>query len=113
MADVTITPVDTGRAVSGAANYTTGGVAATTGNNYYIANNGRVLLVVAAATTATLTVSTPNSVDGNAIADLTLALADTNVRVFGPFPPGSYNDSQQRLLVTTSANATIYAVRVP
>lgn len=111
MADVTMTVYDTTRAVSTAPNYTDNETAATSGNNYYIPNNGRVLLIAEADTTSNVTIATPGSIDGNAIADLVLALADTDVRVFGPFPPAVYNDAQGRLLVTVSANTNLMAIR--
>lgn len=112
MADVTMTVYDGKRAVSTAPNYTDNKTSATSSNNYYIPNDGRVVVVAAAATTANLTVSTPNTVDGLAVTDLTLALNDTDIRVFGPFPPQIYNDSQGRLLLTVDANTNLFAVRV-
>lgn len=113
MADITMTVYDTSRAVSTTANYTDNETAAASGNTYYIANNGRVFLIAEAASTANVVVATPNSVDGNAITDLTLALADTDMRVFGPFPPSVYNDSQGRIAITVSANTNLMAVRMP
>lgn len=112
MSDINVTVYPATRAVATAPNYTDNKTTAAAGNNYYIPNTGRLYLILAAATTANVTVETPNTVDGNAIADLVLALADTKVRVFGPFPPGYYNDSQGRLKVTVSANTSLLAVRM-
>jgi hypothetical protein len=111
MADFTLTVYDATKVVSSAPNYTDSETAATSGNNYYIPNNGRVLLIAEAATTANLTVQTPNTQDGNAISDLVLALADTDIRIFGPFAPAYYNDAQGRMLVTVSANTNLMAIR--
>lgn len=112
MADVTMTVYDASRAQATAPNYTDNKTAATSGNNYYIPNNGRVALIVVAGTTATVTVATPGTVDGNAVADLAITLPDTDQIVLGPFPTGTYNDPQGRLLVTVSAATSLFAVRV-
>ncbi len=112
MADVTLTVYQAARPLASAPNYTANKTGATSSNVYFFPNNGRVVLLMAAATTANVTIETPNTQDGNAIADLTLALANTNVRVIGPFPPAVYNDSQGRVKVTVDANTDLYAVRV-
>jgi hypothetical protein len=112
MADFTPTIYAATRAVSTAPNFTDNETAATSGNNYYYPNDGRVVLIVNAAASSNVTVATPNTVDGLAVTDLVLALADTDVRVVGPFPPNIYNDSQGRILVTVSADTSIMAIRV-
>ncbi len=112
MADFTLVPADGARVEASAPNFTTGKTAAAASNNYYIPNNGRVILICAAGTSATITVETPNTSDGLAVADLTVALGNTNVRAIGPFPQGIYNDAQGRIKVTVSAACDIYAVRV-
>jgi hypothetical protein len=112
MADFTLTVYPATRAVASAPNFTDNETAATSGNNYYVPNNGKVLIVANAATTANVTVQTPNTVDGLAITDLTLALADTDVRIFGPFPPAYYNDGDGRLKITVDANTNLMAVRL-
>ncbi len=111
MADFTLVPADATRIETTAPNFTTGKTAASTGNNYYIPNNGKLILICAAGTSATVTVETPNTSDGLAVADLTVALGNTNVRAIGPFPTGIYNDAQGRIKVTVSAACDIYAVR--
>jgi hypothetical protein len=112
MADVNVTVYSPGRTLAASANYTNNLTAATTGNNYYIPNSGSVLLIVAAGTTSNVTIQTPGTVDGLAVTDQVIALADTDIRVLGPFPAATYNDSQGRLLVTVSANTNLFAVRV-
>jgi hypothetical protein len=112
MADVNVTVYSPGRTLATSANYTDNKTAASSGNNYYIPNNGSVVLIVAAGTTSNVTIQTPNTVDGLAITDQVIALADTGIRVLGPFPGATYNDSQGRLLVTVSAATDLLAVRI-
>lgn len=112
MADVLMTVYPTTRAIATAPNLTDNGTAATSSNTYLIPNNGKVLLCAKAATTATMTIATPNSVDGNAIADLALALPDADQYIVGPFPPSVYNNSAGQLSVTVSANVTLFPVRL-
>lgn len=112
MADVTMTVYGPGRTVATAANYTDNLTAATSSNVYYIPNDGNVRIAMAAATTSNVTIETPGTgPDGLAITDNVLALADTKIRVFGPFPTQNYNDAQGRLKVTVSANTNLYAFR--
>lgn len=112
MADVNVTVYSTGRDLSAAPNWTDNPTAATSGNNYYIPNNGQVLLILEAGTTSNVTIDTPGSVDGLAIADRVFALADTDVRIVGPFPPQVYNNASGQLKVTVSANTDIMAIRL-
>jgi hypothetical protein len=111
MADITMTIREPNRTLTGA-NYTSGLTAATSSNVYYAQNNGRVVLLVQAGTTSNLTVETTKTEDGLAVADLTLALADTNLRIIGPFDPAIYNDNQGRLKVTVDANTNLFAIRI-
>lgn len=113
MADITMTVYDASRVYASAPNYTDNKTSASSGNNYYIPNNGRVVLIAVAGTSGTVTVATPGSVDGNAVADLAVALPDTDQVVIGPFPPAVYNDALGRLLVTVSAAVSLFAVRLP
>ena len=59
-------------------------------DSWEIANNGRIYLRVRndhASQTGTLTIKTPQTVDGNAVADRTHTLAASRTSVlFGPFP---------------------------
>jgi hypothetical protein len=113
MADFTLTVYETTKSGSTAPNYTDNETDATSSNNYYIPNNGRVVLIVEAATSSNVTIQTPGSIDGNAIADLVVALADADIKIVGPFAPQIYNDAAGRLLVTVSANTKLFAVRLP
>jgi hypothetical protein len=70
------------------------------------------VLVAQPGATANVTIVTPGSVDGLAVTDNVIALANTNVRVIGPFPPQVYNDAQGRARVQVSAACDLYAVRV-
>lgn len=112
MADVNITVYPTGRDLASAPNWTDNATAATSSDTYYIPNNGQVLLILEAATTSNVTIDTPGNVDGLAIADRVFALADTDVRIVGPFPPQIYNNASGQLKVTVTANTDIMAVRI-
>lgn len=105
MSDVNLSVAAVNR--TSGANYTTGKVVATSANNYYFANDGNTRLVMAASTTATVTVTTPNSIDGNAIGDLAIVLT-TDVETFGPFPVSVYGSNVK---VTVSADTSILAMR--
>ena len=55
-------------------------------------NTGReVIYVINGATVCNVTVQTPGNVDGNAIADLAVAVPANEGRMIGPFAPGIYN----------------------
>ena len=112
MANITMTVYDATRLVASAPNVTDNKTGATSSNTYLIPNNGRVVLVVQSTAGATITVATPGTVDGNAIADLTFAAAATKQYVIGPFPPDVYNNSAGQLSVTVSANTDLLAARV-
>lgn len=111
MADVTMTVYGPGRTVATAANYTANLTAATSANVYYIPNDGNVRIAAAAATTSVATVETPETgPDGLAVTDNVLTLADTNVRIFGPFPT-RYNNALGQIKITVSANTNLFAFR--
>ncbi len=86
-------------------------------DNYIVRNNGRVLLyfVKTGAGAAVVTVVTPNTVGGLAIAERTIAVAATTGLVWaGPFDPGIYNDSNGDLDVSTDEDTgiTVEAVQI-
>lgn len=61
-------------------------------DGHSIQNNGHTVLHVKTAGTAcTVTIQTPGTVDGMAVADRTVALGATAERIIGPFPPSDYN----------------------
>jgi hypothetical protein len=61
-------------------------------DGHSIENNGLVALhIKTVATPCTVTIQTPGTVDGQAIADRTVALGASAERIIGPFPPRQYN----------------------
>ena len=71
------------------------------GNSFV--NDGRVLLrLVASSGTPTVTVVTPGTIDGLAVADITYTLSTSAIFV-GPFPPEIYGST---VTLTSSANTT-------
>ena len=97
MADVTLAP--TAAAPGGA---TSAPTAMDVLDNYICRNNGRVLLHFRkGATAATITIVTPGTVNGLAIADQTIAVpANGNVWA-GPFPPAVFNDPAGDMDIST------------
>lgn len=110
MADVLLTVRDTSRAEG--VNVTDLDSAVTSADVFFVPNNGNVrLVVVNAAGANNVTVTTPTSVDGNAVADLVIPLTASKTYVLGPFPPAIYNNAAGQLRFTVSANADVTAVR--
>ncbi|HEY0882253.1 MAG TPA: hypothetical protein VGD87_12010, partial [Archangium sp.] len=72
------------------------GVAANGGGDSF-PNYGQEVVVIknGGGSSITLTVTTPATVDGLAVADRTAVIAAGETRMVGPFPPGWYNDNQQ------------------
>lgn len=70
------------------------GAAAAGGGDTFI-NNGRELLHIknASVSPITVTVVTPGTVDGGAIADLAIVVPAGATHMAGPFPPQNYNDT--------------------
>ena len=83
----------------------------TDGNSF--SNNGKTWVEILNLTGATtLTIDTPNTVDGEAIANPTVSIgANTRYKV-GPFPPDVYNrsDDSVRVSVTSIDSVTIAAL---
>jgi hypothetical protein len=93
-------------------NVTDNDTAATDADVYFVPNNGSVRLIATNAAGANnVTVTTPGTVDGNAIADLVIALTASKVYVLGPFPPAVYNNAAGQIRFTVSAGADVIAVR--
>lgn len=113
MAVVPLTVQQSARTSNGI-NITDNDTAASSGNSYTFANNGRVFLYVqnASGSSLTLTVATPNTVDGLAVADLTATVATAKDHIIGPFPPGVYNDGSGLVSVTVDQSVTIMAIRL-
>ena len=85
-----------------------------TGNNYLVPNDGRTFLHIkkSGASNCTVTVVTPGTVAGQAIADLTATVvATTGDKMMGPFPPDVFGPT---MTVTFSeiTGLTMAAVRL-
>lgn len=81
-------------------------------NGNTFANDGQCFLYVknAAGSPITVTIATPGTVDGLAIADLTVSVpATTGERMIGPFPPGIYNQSDGTVYVDWSSATSVTA----
>ena len=92
--------------------------AASATETYLIANNGAVFLHVKKTdvATCTVTVVTPNTVAGLAVADYTAVVpASTGDKMIGPFSPNIYNDAAGNIAVTFSevAGLTFAVLRLP
>lgn len=82
--------------------------AADSANGHQFSNDGNVWLeVTTTGTTANLTILTPGTVDGLAIADRVIALPATGSRKIGPFPPDVYNQADGNVYVDLSAQTGI------
>jgi hypothetical protein len=65
-----------------------------------IPNDGATYIIVKTTTNAiVVTVDTPGSVDGNAIANKTYSIGTAAERHIGPFPPSFYNQSDGSISV--------------
>lgn len=92
-------------------------VAITTGNNYKVRNNGRVLLYFAkvGAGAANITIATPKTVGGLAVAEQGFVVPATTGKVWaGPFPADIYNDVSGDLDIVTDegTSITVEAVQI-
>lgn len=73
------------------------------------ANDGRTFLHVknGAGAPITVTVQTPGTVDGLAIADQAIVVTNAEERMIGPFPPGIYNQSDGMVYADYSSVTTV------
>jgi hypothetical protein len=79
-------------------------------DNYIVRNNGRVLLhfIKTGANPATITIVTPKTHGGLALAEQTFVVdATTGVEFAGPFPPEIYNDTSGDMDISTSEETAI------
>lgn len=84
--------------------YTSTGLVASS-NNYLFVNDGRVLLHFkkTGAGACTVAVTTPGTMGGLAIADLSVSVAATTGDVIvGPFPASLFNDANGKVTFTLS-----------
>jgi hypothetical protein len=91
-------------------------LSAANADGHYVQNNERTFLYVVNAHTSAwnVTIQTPNTVKGLAIADRVVAVANGEASLIGPFPASVYNDSLGRLLVdyegTTALTVGAYSL---
>ena len=74
-------------------------------NIYLVRNNGRVMLALekSGAGIATITIQTPVTTGGLAVAEQSLTVpATTGDKMAGPFPPSIYNDDDGDLRFSTN-----------
>ena len=86
-------------------------------DNYIVRNNGRVILhfIKTGAGAATITIATPKTVGGLAVAEQTFTVdATTGIEFAGPFPPEIYNDASGGMDVSTSEDTgiTVQALQI-
>jgi len=72
-------------------------------------NNGRVFLHIknGSGVSVTVTIQTPGTVDGLAVADRTVVIPAGEERMPGVFPPADYNQSDGAVYVDFSAVTTV------
>lgn len=94
-----------------------GSFTAAVADGHKFINDGNVNIVLAnsSGSSVTVTLQTPGTVDGNAIANLAITLAAGARLVAGSFPRSVYNQSDGRVYVDYSATSgvTIMAIRTP
>ncbi len=101
MADVAVTVQEITRA--GLTPVYTGSLS--TSDTYLVPNDGETYLHIkkSGASDCTVTVATPNTVDGLAVTDLTVTVvASTGDKKIGPFPRETYNNADGKIAVTFS-----------
>lgn len=81
--------------------------AASAGGDKFEPGERTVLIVKTGGTAATVTVVTPNTVFGLAVADVSVALGTNAERVIGPFPREHFAGSDGLVSVSWSATAGV------
>lgn len=110
MSIVTLTPLAASR---DGVNLTAAFTTVVTANTYEFVNDGRTRLVVNNDTLSScnVVVATPNTEDGNAITDKTVAVAASKIYEFGPYLPSVYNNANGKVSVTFNQTVKIAAIR--
>ncbi len=82
-------------------------------DTYYMPNDSRTKLNVRNATgfTCVVTIETPATVDGLAVADRTVSVGDNKEFLIGPFPIDTYSNSLGQVKFTFNQTVAIVAVR--
>ena len=83
-------------------------------DGHKMANGGTEYLHVKTGDTATVvTIQTPGTVDGLAVAERTISIGTSSERLIGPFPRQTYNQGSEEVYVDLSAitNVTLAAFR--
>ena len=116
MADITLTVQQTAR-TGLVATYTDSSstVPLTTTDTFFANNNGRTFLHVQnGATDVVVTVHTPNTVDGLAVADRAVTVTADTEAFIGPFQPDVYNgaDHQMSFEFDDVTNVSVAVLRV-
>ena len=109
MAQLTVQDLDS----DGLSVQTDGASAASGGDSFR--NDGKTFLAVhnGDASGMTVTLVTPQTVDGNAVDDKAVAVAAGETEIIGPLPTATYNDSGNDVSVTYSSvtSLTVLAFR--
>ena len=83
----------------------------TDGNKFV--NDGKTIIYVYAHSTApTITIQTPGSVDGLAIADRTVSVTASDRKFIGPFPPSQYNQGDDEVYIDVDNQCQVAILRV-
>ena len=95
-------------------NITTNDVTGSASDTYVFPNDGRTCLYASNSTGGALdvTVTTPGTIDGLAVADLVVEVPDTNDVILGPFPKDVYNNANGLVQVAVEGALLIMAFRV-
>lgn len=74
-----------------------------------VLNGGDVFVVVynGSGGTRTVTVTTPRTVDGLAVADLTATVDTTDYLLLGPFPTDTFNNSDGKVYVDVDSETSV------
>ena len=77
------------------------------GNYFTNTGNEFIHIVNAAVADQTITIATPATVDGLAVADRAVAIPASEERMIGPFPASVYNDANSKVQMTFDAVVTL------
>lgn len=76
-------------------------------NTYLVRNSGRVILhVIKGAGDVAVTIVTPKTVGGAAVADVTVTVTGNTDEYIGPFPRDIFNDGSNDLTITLATDET-------